>query len=228
MSQEPTQETIGEVGYSWPPLGEPERIDKLNIQRDAFVRLCQELAARERPSSTVVLVSHREGIWQLQDRAGLPMKHPEYCGIEYFQYNHKTQQLSPWLVKQFLPQATPVQCAKTLGSGLEAILASGTGQVLIHLKGRQRQVLALRNAPGGTASAEVVQDGELVELCSVPQPAEGGAGDFVLVQCHDGRKGWLKSHYVQLALDVRQHSQQRSSPCPKLKASLQAAVSTVR
>mmetsp|Transcript_57547 Transcript_57547/g.106315 ORF Transcript_57547/g.106315 Transcript_57547/m.106315 type:complete len:378 (-) Transcript_57547:113-1246(-) len=198
MSRKPTRETIGKINCSWPPVGVPDKVNELNRHRDGFLHALRTLAEGEGPNSTVVLVSHREGIFQLQDCLGLPKRQADYCGVEYLQYSHKTKSLSLWPLPQG-ERTVPAQPKADLGSGLQAILASGTGKLVVHRQGtRGKEESTLWTVPGGRASPAVVRDGEIVELCSVPQAAEGGAGDFVLVQCYDGRRGWLRLQYVHL------------------------------
>lgn len=44
---------------------------------------------------TLIMVSHREGIWEVLQHFGL-RPHKEYCSIHYLWYDHDTQSICIW------------------------------------------------------------------------------------------------------------------------------------
>ena len=86
----------------WPPAGDPGVVNQRHRQPDGFVTTCVELAASAAslgeasgmPCPPVVLVTHREAIWEVQDAAartaksrGLryQMEKQSYCSVEAFE-----------------------------------------------------------------------------------------------------------------------------------------------
>mmetsp|Transcript_71397 Transcript_71397/g.133539 ORF Transcript_71397/g.133539 Transcript_71397/m.133539 type:complete len:327 (+) Transcript_71397:138-1118(+) len=196
MMREPTRETLRNTSCScWPPMGDAREIDQFYRQRhdDSFVRAVEAIGDHEEQDSTIVLVSHREGIYQLQDCLRMRRTRVPYCFMVFLQYSHTSKKVSLSPMHSQVPQEDD----KKEMEEFKRILWSGSGRVVVHRDGAGGwNQTVLRTVPGGPGGPHAVQDAERVELCSVPQPAEGEDEEFVLVKCSHGRKGWLKVTYV--------------------------------
>ena len=97
------------------------------------------------------------------------------------------------------PSAPAAPAAAAPASSLAEVLSAGCGPVLFHRGGRDlAQSTRLWVTPGvrGVWVPDAdVPDGEVVELLSTPQLAEGGEGEFVRVRRAaevGGHEGWAK------------------------------------
>lgn len=231
---EPSSDVLKDVSLTcWPPLGDPNLIDQRQQRRSGFVESVEELAAKHNDGDVLVLVTHREGIWELLHCIGGQMK-SGYCAITLCSYELGSQVLALW-DGAFGPhesKACPTQSCKLEGTcqvnklqqiattakadvvspenvaakGLEAVLASGSGSVMVHRKGRGGGVGTLLWRTPGVRGVWVeggaVADGEIVTLLSCPVTSEGKEGDFVLIQASSGREGWTKVRNIHLPVDA--------------------------
>jgi len=208
LSRTPAEAMLGpHCKVTCTPRGNPAKIDELNKQRhdDAFVLLVQDLAARQPAGSLLVLVTHREGIWQLKRHLGLPLTRASYCSVDFVRYQPDTRRLTSWEV-QAGPAAgspssvpPPASNSETLTKQqvwLEELLSRGTGRVMVKRPTACEQgvhaTTQLWKTPGVRGDwAGAVANGESVDLLSSPQPSEE-EGDFVLVRLASGVEGWVK------------------------------------
>lgn len=97
----------------WPPIGDVRSIDLRNRQRRGFVESVVELAAMHSPGDIVVLVTHREGLWEiLRHTSGAPAA--GYCCTRYFNCDPARSTVEKWKTE---PGATaePAAPARRLG-----------------------------------------------------------------------------------------------------------------
>lgn len=94
FSQPPSDHTMGQATTTcWPPKGDVAHVNSM-LRRDCgFINLVKELAAVHAPGDIIVLVTHREGIWELQRHMG-KRSTTKYCGIDYYAYDHGSSTLS--------------------------------------------------------------------------------------------------------------------------------------
>merc|ERR1712228_879708 len=84
---------------------------------------------------------------------------------------------------------------------LEAVLAAGSGALIMHRGGMGDSKTSLWRTPGvrgAWVEGGSVPDGETVTLLSTPQRSEGDEGDFVLVRRSSGVEGWTKIKNLHL------------------------------
>lgn len=85
---------------------------------------------------------------------------------------------------------------------MEAVLAAGTGKVVIHRGGGGGSSGTLLwktpGVRGNWIEGGAVPDGAVVTLLSSPMTSEGDEGDFVLVRRANGIEGWTKVKNVHL------------------------------
>eukprot|EP00930_Biecheleria_cincta_P063203 TRINITY_DN48708_c0_g1_i1.p1 TRINITY_DN48708_c0_g1~~TRINITY_DN48708_c0_g1_i1.p1 ORF type:complete len:354 (+),score=45.22 TRINITY_DN48708_c0_g1_i1:58-1119(+) len=213
----------------WPPLGDPDLVDQRQERHGGFVESVKELAAKHADGDVLILVTHREGIWELLHCIGGQMK-SGYCAITLCSYELSSQLLARWdgvfepndsnvsprtfcelegnaIVNKLqeirsLAKLDVVRIECVAADGLEAMLASGSGSVIIHRKGRGGgSGTLLWRTPGVRgvwAEGGAVTDGEIVTLLSCPVTSEGKEGDFVLIRTSSGREGWTKVRNIHL------------------------------
>ena len=70
------------------------QVNARNRSGRGFLESIQELASAH-GEETLVLVSHREGIWEVLQHFGL-RPHKEYCSIHYLWYDHDSKRLGLW------------------------------------------------------------------------------------------------------------------------------------
>lgn len=247
--QTPSAETMREIRAAcWPPIGDAKTVNR-RLSHGSFVETVKEIAAMHADDELVVLVTHREGIWELQNHVH-QRPGAKYCSLTYVSYDSTSKKLSSWTPEpqQRAPpesrRRSPSQkrsrehgssCLKRMvacsGSNLEQpgsaialenveqasageldnlttrvteiekILASGSGQVMIHRGGGHGLTTLLWCTPGVRGKwvdGGGVPDGELVTLLSTPQTSEGDEGDFVLIRRASGKEGWTKVKNVRL------------------------------
>ena len=74
-----------------PIVGDAKEVNARNRKADGFLESIRELASAHE-EETLVMVSHREGIWEvLQHFRRRP--HKEYCSIHYLWFDHETGKL---------------------------------------------------------------------------------------------------------------------------------------
>lgn len=172
----PTEATMRGVACSWPPLQDAKEVNQRNRSERGFVQSLQELASAHGEES-VIMVSHREGIWEVLQHFGRrPHKDPAETDT-----------------------AGPRSGAKTATTDLGAILARGAGRLA--LKGTHGR--KLWQTPGVRdlwVEGGEIHPGEVIELCSSPQASEGDEGDFVLVRKENGIEGWTKVRNLSSAV----------------------------
>lgn len=190
----PTDDTLLGLAAPWPPVGDPTEINKRNRSDRGFVQSIQELASAHE-DETLIMVSHREGIWEVLQHFGL-RPHKEYCSTHYLWYDHDTQSICIWDPEKDTHRGekaddAPSPPPRSMPSDLASVLSRGSGRLA--LKGTEGR--ALWQTPG--VRGLWVKDGdlhpgEIVEVCSSPQASEGDEGDFVLVRKDNGIEGWTK------------------------------------
>jgi len=211
----PDDKTMGGKTLAcWPPLGNPEEVDRRQSRGrgGSFVTAVKELAASHREGDLLVMVTHRECIWEAQRHVGQKPK-SEYCNISSFAYHLSTGNLAHWdLSTRGVARKASSQMAPWVDIALDSaadialdsvadVLASGTGMVTIQRGGRggctSTRLWKTPGVRGVWVENGEVPDGEVVQLMSSPQPSEG-EGDFVLVQRPNGVQGWTKVKNIQL------------------------------
>eukprot|EP00933_Yihiella_yeosuensis_P062729 TRINITY_DN65707_c0_g1_i1.p1 TRINITY_DN65707_c0_g1~~TRINITY_DN65707_c0_g1_i1.p1 ORF type:complete len:357 (-),score=55.60 TRINITY_DN65707_c0_g1_i1:252-1322(-) len=230
FDRKPTEEMMsGVVLGCWPPLGNVKQIDERQRRGlGTFVESVSELAAQHRPGEAAVMITHREGIWDLLRHIG-ERPSGKYCSVHYFTYDHETRALDYWNASERSRKAlsgaankeecsTPEAKANGLSSPekpekrqstrggsevadccLESNLSRGSGSVTIHRSGAPGVLLWVTpGVRGNWAPGGQVPNGEVVELLSAPQASENDEGDFVLVRRACGIEGWTKLKNVQL------------------------------
>lgn len=209
----------------WPPAGEVDVVNHRHRMQNGFVESCTELAASAAslagasgmPCLPVVLVTHREAIWELQDAAaytaqaqGLQYQpgRQAYCSVEGFDIDPQTGTVSPHFWGASATEAataaggaTPTRSAP---GTLAEVLEAGRGQVLFHRpQGDGLQSTLLWITPGVRGQwvpGAHIPDGEVVELLSTPQRSEG-EGDFCRIRragAAGGHEGWAKLKNIHL------------------------------
>lgn len=246
----------------WPPLGNAKQVDERQRCGGGFVESVKELASNHRDGDVLVMVTHREGIWQLQRHAGMRVNRSSYCSTSFFTYDLTSHALAGCDVSSpsanaaaaaparpsfhlsapranatrrgdkggqatppppppgrhgasppprpdkrpgAMPSPSPArQLSATPGpksDALQALLASGAGQAIVHRGGRSGSGTLLWKTPGVRGQwtdGGAIPDGEAVELLSPPVASEGVEGDFVLVRRATGIEGWTKVKNIQL------------------------------
>lgn len=72
-------------------LGDAQEVNARNRKSDGFLESIRELASAHE-EETLVMVSHREGIWEVLRHFG-HRPHKEYCSIHYLWFDHDTGKL---------------------------------------------------------------------------------------------------------------------------------------
>jgi broad specificity phosphatase PhoE len=143
----PSPELLRSVSLScWPPQGDVPQIDTRNRMQDGFVDALTELASSVSESAGVlVLVTHREGIWELQHAVGLK----EGCGYCGFLTFRVTPQQSPAM-------ALETACPAYAGDKKRSISFSSSG--------------APPSGAGGSSSWQFPAVGPAAEIFGLPKP----------------------------------------------------------
>lgn len=167
----------------WPPCGDPAKIDAAQGRSRVFAKAVVELASQHEPGSVVVMVTHREGIWELQDHCRQKIARQRYCSQHY--YAVQGGQITSWDVAAHRRTPTPPRSAGM--SDVETALEQGKGTLVVN------DPVLLVGTPGASSTAfgEALQSGESVEVCSVVVEGEEESGHFVLVERGNGERGWL-------------------------------------
>jgi len=213
---EPEQEALGKVSLAcWPPQGDAAAVSKAYKKKNVmtFVRCVAELAHQHEAGDVILVVSHREGIWEMYRHVGQKVRRTDYCDVSVYTWDKNElcfgsvgmASLEPPVD---VPFSTPL-CADSASSTLAATLASGKGQLIF-----QRSDVPL-DAPtklwqtpgvrGSWVKDANAWNGEIVELLSTPVVAENSGGQahsvrnqFVLIRLPCGAEGWTKVKNVQL------------------------------
>jgi len=226
---EPSADVLRGVPLTcWPPLGDASRVDRLQGTGGGFVNAVKELAATHHDGDVLVLVTHREGIWQVLRHAGGKFK-SGYCNISLFSYGLNDQTLGTWDCKsepvgaRAMPPchahpeppeetaASSETVAKVETETLEAVLARGSGRVIVHRNGcgggRGTLLWCTPGVRGVWADGGAVADGEVVELLGSPVSSEGEQAGFVLVRRSSGVEGWTQvcNVHIQTERNTRSH-----------------------
>ena len=188
----------------WPPAGDIAVIDARNRKDGGFVETARELLVCAEPQADVlVLVTHREGIWELQQAVGMEVG-MGYCG-------YLAVALGPGDSLRPHPSwASYHGSDRNGGQFLPGRLRRGSS----HASSAVFICKAARSQEGGVARLWVtpgargvwvegggVASGDVVELLSEPVHSEGDEGMFVLVRCASGLEGWTKARNLQLLRD---------------------------
>lgn len=196
----------------WPPLGNAEEVDRRQTRRSSnFSEAVKELAANHSDGDLIVIVTHREGIWDVLKSVGAKMK-SGYCNSTFLSYDKSCQALAVWdpASDRLASGACRVESGNVPGyrdsahsvvETIETVLSQGSGTVVVHRGGRGGSGSLLWRTPGvrGTwAEGGAIADGEAVTLLSSPVSSEGNEGDFVLVRRASGIEGWTKIKNVRL------------------------------
>ncbi|CAJ1454367.1 unnamed protein product [Effrenium voratum] len=197
FSRRPDEDTMAGVQASWPPVGDPQEVDARNVSH-GFVESITELASAHGPGETLVMVSHREGIWEAMQHIGQVLVRLPYCSTTYLRYDHDTQVLSAWNREERRPSIVLDDMKGLRSKDLAGLLSSGKG--LVALAGCERkQLWQTPGVRGVWVDNGDLAVGEIVELLSVPLASEGGEGDFVRVRKTNGLEGWTKVNNLRLS-----------------------------
>mmetsp|Transcript_98196 Transcript_98196/g.174810 ORF Transcript_98196/g.174810 Transcript_98196/m.174810 type:complete len:327 (+) Transcript_98196:40-1020(+) len=201
--RDPSASTMGNAQLAcWPPVGVAKHIDGMMRRQSGFVKLVKELAESHNADESLVLVTHREGIWELQQHVGLKTT-VSYCSISYLTYDFSTQKLRKRTLQGAAPSPVPKAMLEAPEVTLQTVLDSGSGPVVVDRHGRGGQTSTRLWKTPGVRGAWVedgcVRDGEEVELCSPPQPSDGNEGEFALIRRKNGVQGWVKVCNLRLA-----------------------------
>lgn len=168
----------------WPPCGDPAKVDEAHRRgrRGGFIKHVVELASQHEPGSVVVMVTHREGLWELLDHCNQKIT-AKYCSQSY--YRVQDGKIVSWNLAAHRRTPTPPRTAGL--SDVQAALEQGKGSVVVS------DPVLLVHTPGASSTAfgEPLQGGESVQVCSAVVEAEEEAGQFVLVERSNGERGWL-------------------------------------
>jgi hypothetical protein len=94
--QEPSAETMGGIALTcWPPQGNPEQVDGRQGRGGGFVESVTEIAATHSAGDVLVMVTHREGIWQLNRHVGTRPK-AGYCNLSCYRYDLTSKKFGSW------------------------------------------------------------------------------------------------------------------------------------
>lgn len=208
----------------WPPAGDVSAVDKRNRQPDGFVQNVVSMVAELQASPgggepelsrlVCVLVTHREGIWELKAAAGSSAS-SGYCSVDAFSLNTATGAVAPYLPLpgqsgQPRQRKTKERNRTDHGAGkastkvaaadaeLAATLARGTGHVVMRRPppedGGATLLWVTPGVRGVWVDSTGVPSGAVVDLLSTPQESEGVEGVFVKVRWGEGQavEGWTK------------------------------------
>ena len=210
----------------WPPAGDIGVVNQRHRKQNGFVETCTELAgnaaslaeASGMPCLPLVLVTHREAIWELQDAAAYTAQaqglryQPErqaYCSVEGFDIDPQTGVVFPHVWGAWRPKVAADDgegSAVRSPSTITDVLAAGRGQVLFHRPsgdggGSHSTKLWLTPGVRGVwVPGADISDGEIVELLTTPQQSEG-EGEFVRIRrtaAAGGQEGWAKIKNIHL------------------------------
>jgi hypothetical protein len=76
-------------------MGDAEEVDKRQSSGGGFVESVKEIAGSRNDEDVIVLVTHREGVWQLQEHVGMQVG-AGYCHTSYYNYELSSNNLSSW------------------------------------------------------------------------------------------------------------------------------------
>lgn len=94
--KEPEEVTTGGFPLAfWPPLGDAAQIDRRQRSGGGFVESVKEIAANHHDGEVIVMVSHREGIWELHRHVGTRGSNG-YCNTNFFTYDLSRNRLAAW------------------------------------------------------------------------------------------------------------------------------------
>jgi len=79
----------------WPPLGDADEVDRRQGGGSGFVESVKDLAGKHADGDVLILVTHREGIWQLLRHVGGQMQ-SGYCNISDLFYEPSRHMLAFW------------------------------------------------------------------------------------------------------------------------------------
>eukprot|EP01062_Namystynia_karyoxenos_P084488 TRINITY_DN9953_c0_g1_i1.p2 TRINITY_DN9953_c0_g1~~TRINITY_DN9953_c0_g1_i1.p2 ORF type:complete len:353 (+),score=101.27 TRINITY_DN9953_c0_g1_i1:85-1143(+) len=200
----PPAEATGAVKLAcWPPRGDPRAVDALQQGGRSFACAVYDLAAQHRAGDVVVMVTHREGIWDLQSHLGSRMRQ-RYCSVHWMRADLQRQVLAPWHGASEQAEPSPAPAPRPVAAvvpppGVDPLLFTlqqGGGRLRV-AAGPQR-LWRTPGVHGQWVSERVLQTGDALELRCTPQASEGDEGDFVRVRCETGEKGWLPVSAVTL------------------------------
>ncbi len=190
----------------WPPEGDVALIDQRNRQQGGFVQAIEELAACSDAPKVLVAVTHREGIWELQQEV---QTKPGclYCCVFVFLVDTNVTERPVRLQATFdgFEKRKDGDTFQILGdSEYEKVLKEGKGQVLFHRMERRQPGVTTKlwvtpGVDGLWVPGDGVPCGEIVELMSVPVQGEGDdQSRFVRVRRANGQEGWTKIKNIHL------------------------------
>lgn len=92
----PADEVLGSVPLRcWPPIGDAAEIDRIAVRSNGFVQTVRDLAGAHNGGDAAVLVTHREGIWELLEHLGLQPS-AKYCCVKSLAFDKDSGELLPW------------------------------------------------------------------------------------------------------------------------------------
>merc|ERR1712176_1121831 len=88
-----------------------------------FVQAVQELASSHADGDLLIMITHREGIWQLLQHVGSKPRDGGYCNCSFFQYEAGSGTLGTWDASEPLA-GTRRSRASVAGSRLSGVVES--------------------------------------------------------------------------------------------------------
>jgi len=182
------------LNISWPPSGDPRLVDERNRRQTGFTDTILDLARTK--GNILIVVTHREGIWELQQQAGLKPTRTNYCSITPFQCDHKSRRIKPYVwassekgkkmkvsTEKGVKEEDPFRC----------VLETGEGKVLFFRDGKNEpaRLWVTPGAKGVWVEGSFVMSGDIVTLVGGPVDSEED-GEFVQIRLETGTEGWTK------------------------------------
>mmetsp|Transcript_118643 Transcript_118643/g.215769 ORF Transcript_118643/g.215769 Transcript_118643/m.215769 type:complete len:356 (-) Transcript_118643:69-1136(-) len=95
----PTDDTMGEIQLAcWPPVGDAQAVNR-RLRSGSFVETVKEIASMHNDDELVVLITHREGIWELQNHVHDRLSGAKYCSLTDVSYDSTSKKLSSWTLE---------------------------------------------------------------------------------------------------------------------------------
>jgi broad specificity phosphatase PhoE len=86
----------------WPPLGDAVKVDENQKSGVNFSRVVKDVAAGHTNGDIIVIVTHREGIWDVLKNVGAPMK-SGYCNVTFLSFDPSCASLQIYQPTQTSP-----------------------------------------------------------------------------------------------------------------------------
>eukprot|EP00427_Karlodinium_veneficum_P021982 CAMPEP_0169097290 /NCGR_PEP_ID=MMETSP1015-20121227/19445_1 /TAXON_ID=342587 /ORGANISM="Karlodinium micrum, Strain CCMP2283" /LENGTH=265 /DNA_ID=CAMNT_0009158095 /DNA_START=41 /DNA_END=838 /DNA_ORIENTATION=+ len=94
--EKPSLETTAGFALAcWPPMGNAVEVDKNQSNGSGFVEAVKAIAETHKDHEVILMVTHREGVWQLQEHVGMQVN-AGYCHTSYYTYDSSKNTLASW------------------------------------------------------------------------------------------------------------------------------------